>query len=73
MALKFLQEDTPPSSAESEIRILEAEPAPGPTAFSSNNGSNGDAPACKNCGAIMTSSGTGYRCENCGSSAGDLL
>ncbi len=29
-----------------------------------------DAPACANCGWIMTRSGTCYRCENCGSTSG---
>ncbi len=29
-----------------------------------------DAPACSNCGWIMTRSGTCYRCENCGSTSG---
>ena len=65
MALKFLPQDSPSSAAEAEIRILDATPAP--AALSGNNGSNGDAPACKSCGGIMTSSGSGYRCENCGS------
>ena len=66
MALKFLPQDSSTSSADSDIRIFEAEPA-AHTASSGNNGSNGDAPACKECGAIMTRSGSGYRCENCGS------
>jgi ribonucleoside-diphosphate reductase alpha chain len=45
-----------------------------------NGGSNGsayrgprvqaDAPACANCGWIMSRSGTCYRCENCGSTSG---
>lgn len=72
MAWKFLQEDTPPSSAEPEIRNLEAEPAAAPAAFSGNKGSNGDAPACKSCGAIMSNNGSGYRCDNCGSTSADL-
>ncbi|HWO73447.1 MAG TPA: vitamin B12-dependent ribonucleotide reductase [Dehalococcoidia bacterium] len=29
-----------------------------------------DAPACSNCGWIMSRSGTCYRCENCGSTSG---
>lgn len=29
-----------------------------------------DAPACTNCGAIMTRSGACYKCENCGSQGG---
>jgi ribonucleoside-diphosphate reductase alpha chain len=72
MALKFLPEDSSPSPCESEIRILEAEPAAHP-ASSGNNGSNGDAPACKNCGAIMSANGSGYRCENCGITSGGPL
>jgi ribonucleoside-diphosphate reductase alpha chain len=71
MALKFLPKDSSPSPPESEIRILEAEPAAHPTS-SGNNGLNGDAPACKNCGGIMSANGSGYRCENCGSTTGDL-
>ncbi len=72
MALKFLPQGSSLSCAESEIRILDATPARVPESLSRNNGSNGDAPACKGCGAIMTSSGSGYRCENCGSTNGDL-
>jgi ribonucleoside-diphosphate reductase alpha chain len=71
MAVKFLPEDSSPSPSESEIRILEAEPAVHP-ASSGNNRSNGDAPVCKACGAIMTAQGSGYRCDNCGSTSGDL-
>jgi ribonucleoside-diphosphate reductase alpha chain len=70
MALKFLPGDSSPSPSESEIRILEAEPAAHP-ASSGNGGSNGDAPACKSCGAIMSNNGSGYRCENCGCTSGD--
>ena len=33
-------------------------------------GSNGDAPACQNCGAIMVRSGSCYRCLNCGETSG---
>jgi ribonucleoside-diphosphate reductase alpha chain len=41
----------------------------------SGNGYHGprvqaDAPACANCGWIMSRSGTCYRCENCGSTSG---
>lgn len=70
MALKFLPQDSSPSPADSEIRISDVTPAP--AALSSNNGPNGDAPACKNCGAIMSPTGSGYRCENCGNTSGDL-
>jgi ribonucleoside-diphosphate reductase alpha chain len=64
MALKFLPPDPSNSSSESEIRILEAAPAPG--GLSSNTGANGDGPACKICGAIMTHAASSYRCKNCG-------
>lgn len=70
MALKFLPQDSSPSPADSEIRISDVTPTP--AALSSNNGPNGDAPACKSCGAIMSSIGSGYRCENCGNTSGDL-
>jgi ribonucleoside-diphosphate reductase alpha chain len=72
MALKFLPQDPSPSPADSDIRIMEAAPSPALAASSGNNGSNGDAPACKSCGAIMSNNGSGYRCENCGSTSGDL-
>jgi ribonucleoside-diphosphate reductase alpha chain len=67
MALKFLPHDATSSPVAEDIRIWEASPAPVLESLSRNNGSNGDGPACKGCGAIMTSSGSGYRCENCGS------
>jgi ribonucleoside-diphosphate reductase alpha chain len=67
LALKFLPREF---SSFEEIRIMEATPTPGP---SGNNGSKGDAPACKNCGGIMSANGSGYRCENCGSTSGDPL
>jgi ribonucleoside-diphosphate reductase alpha chain len=37
---------------------------------SNGHTSQEDAPACMNCGWIMTRSGTCYRCENCGSTSG---
>ena len=52
--------------------LKSAAPAPAPVALASGNEANGDAPACKSCGAIMTSAGSGYRCENCGSTSDDL-
>jgi ribonucleoside-diphosphate reductase alpha chain len=70
LALKFLPPDPPPSPSASDLRILEAVPAPAVAALSCDNGSNGDAPACKNCGTIMTRSELCYRCENCGSASG---
>jgi ribonucleoside-diphosphate reductase alpha chain len=70
LALKFLPHEASSSDAGEEIRILEA--ALAPAGLSGNNGSNGDAPACKSCGAIMSAHGSGYRCDNCGSTGGDL-
>jgi len=66
LALKFLPQDSSSSPSEGDIRILEASPAPAPPTILGNNGSNGDAPACKNCGAIMTRDGSSYRCGDCG-------
>jgi ribonucleoside-diphosphate reductase alpha chain len=70
LALKFLPHEASSSGAGEDIRILEA--APAPAELSGNAGSNGDAPACKSCGSIMTANGSGYRCENCGTTSGDL-
>lgn len=70
LALKFLPREGSPSGGGEEIRILEAVHAP--AGFSGNNRSNGDAPTCKACGAIMSTNGSDYRCDNCGSTRGDL-
>ena len=72
MALKFLPRDSSQSPAEAKIRIFETEPAQARTASAPTNGADGDAPACKSCGGIMSNSGSGYRCENCGSASGGL-
>ena len=67
LALKFLPPASPaPTGAEAHA----AASAP---AHPSRNGSGGeqtDAPACKECGSIMTRSGSCYRCANCGSTSG---
>ena len=67
LRLRFLPPDSPPpTGAEGEVKAS----AP---AFLSGNGSGtyqADAPACTECGAIMTRSGSCYRCGNCGSTSG---
>ncbi len=67
MALKFLPPTTPTSTgAEAEST------APVPAHLSAGGPGETDAPACKSCGAIMSKNGVGYRCENCGSTSGEL-
>jgi ribonucleoside-diphosphate reductase alpha chain len=70
LALKFLPHEASSPGGGEDLRILEA--VPGPAASPGDNGANGDAPVCKSCGAIMSKNGSGYRCENCGSTTGDL-
>ena len=68
LALKFLPPTTPSSTGVGAV-------APAPTPAHLSAGELGeaetDAPACKSCGDIMTSGGSGYHCENCGSTSGD--
>ncbi len=70
LSLKFLPEDSSPSPSEAGSRSLDQSPAPASAALAEDNGNHGDAPACKDCGAIMTRSGSCYRCGNCGSTSG---
>lgn len=69
MALKFLPPTTPASMGAGAEATA---PAPAHLSAGETGKTETDAPACKSCGAIMTSSGTGYRCENCGSTSRDL-
>ncbi len=69
LALKFLPPTTPPPTGV-EAEATAAAPAHLPT--SGLGEAESDAPACKDCGAIMSRSGSGYSCENCGSTSGDL-
>ncbi len=69
LALKFLPPTTPPPTGV-EAEATAAAPAHLPTSGLGEEES--DAPACKDCGAIMSRSGSGYSCENCGSTSGDL-
>lgn len=63
MALKFLPPTTPSSSgAEAEATA----PAPAHLPTTTLGEAESDAPACKDCGAIMERNGSSYRCGNCG-------
>lgn len=63
MALKFLPPTTPSSSgAEAEATA----PAPAHLPTNELGEVESDAPACKDCGAIMERNGSSYRCGNCG-------
>ena len=67
LALKFL----PPASPSPTGAGVEATTS-APASLQGNAVVEGqmDAPACKECGAIMTRSGACYRCPNCGSTSG---
>jgi ribonucleoside-diphosphate reductase alpha chain len=69
LALKFLPPTTPSSTG---VGAEATVPAPAHLPVSGLGEMAGDAPACKSCGAIMSKNGSGYRCENCGSTSGDL-
>ena len=69
LALKFLPPTTPSSTG---VGAEAMAPAPAHLAAAGLGETETDALACKSCGAIMTSSASGYRCENCGSTSGDL-
>lgn len=69
LALRFLPPPSPPpTGAETETT------ASAPAHLSGDGLEDGqtDAPVCKECGAIMTRSGSCYRCGNCGSTSGCL-
>jgi ribonucleoside-diphosphate reductase alpha chain len=70
MASKFLPHDSSPSPPEAGSQNSEAITALAPAHLQGENRSNGDAPACKECGAIMTRNGSCYRCGNCGWTSG---
>ncbi len=66
LRLKFLPPNSPPpTGAEGELKAL----APA-SLLGDGSGSDPDEPVCKQCGAIMTRSGSCYRCANCGSTSG---
>ena len=67
LGLRFLPPDSPPpTGAESTIKAL----APASLSGNGSGGDQTDAPACTECGAIMTRSGSCYRCGNCGNTSG---
>jgi hypothetical protein len=67
LALKFL-----PTSSPSPTGAAGSDPAPAPAFLSGDGLEHGesDAPACKECGSIMSRNGSCYRCGNCGWTSG---
>ncbi|HEX5481845.1 MAG TPA: hypothetical protein VFZ08_04390 [Terriglobia bacterium] len=67
LALKFL-----PASSPSPTGAAGSDPAPAPAFLPEERLGHGeaDAPACKDCGAIMSRNGSCYRCGNCGWTSG---
>jgi ribonucleoside-diphosphate reductase alpha chain len=66
LALKFLPAMSPANSGAGSSSLA---PAPAfPSSLESTG--DGDAPACKECGAIMTRNGSCYRCGKCGWTSG---
>jgi ribonucleoside-diphosphate reductase alpha chain len=59
LALRFLPAMSPSDTGAGTSSV-------GPAPASLEGASDGDAPACKECGAIMTRNGACYRCGNCG-------
>jgi ribonucleoside-diphosphate reductase alpha chain len=66
LALKFLPAMSPARTGAGSSSLAPAPPFP-PSLESTGDG---DAPACKECGAIMTRNGACYRCGNCGWTSG---
>jgi ribonucleoside-diphosphate reductase alpha chain len=68
MSLKFLAPTSPPETGARSS----SDPAPTPAFFSGDGFGRGeaDAPACKECGTIMSRNGSCYRCGNCGWTSG---
>jgi ribonucleoside-diphosphate reductase alpha chain len=65
LALKFLPPTSlPPTGAEAMV------PAPAHLEGDTAGEEKPDAPACRDCGAIMTRNGSCYHCANCGSTGG---
>jgi ribonucleoside-diphosphate reductase alpha chain len=67
LSLKFLPATSPPPTGAASI-----DPAPAPASLSGDglDHSEADAPACKECGSIMTRNGSCYKCSNCGWTSG---
>lgn len=63
LALRFLPATSPPDTGAGTSNT-------GPAPAFLEGASDGDAPACKECGSIMTRNGSCYRCGNCGWTSG---
>lgn len=66
LALRFLPALPPPETGAGTSSKVPAPASPAPF----DNAGDGDAPACKECGSIMTRNGSCYRCGNCGWTSG---
>jgi ribonucleoside-diphosphate reductase alpha chain len=68
LRLKFLQPDSPPvtGAADGEHAV----PAPVLLSGDGLEHTEEDAPACKECGSIMSRNGSCYKCGNCGWTSG---
>jgi ribonucleoside-diphosphate reductase alpha chain len=67
LGIRFLPPNSPsPTGAEDEAKAL----VPASLLGDRSGTDQTDAPVCKECGAIMTRSGSCYRCTNCGSTSG---
>ena len=65
LSLKFLPPTSPPPTGTEAMA-----PAPAHLETDAPGEEQTDAPACKDCGAIMTRNGSCYHCANCGSTSG---
>jgi ribonucleoside-diphosphate reductase alpha chain len=68
LALKFVYPDSPPVTG----AVVARESFPAPASLYGNGLEKGDAeaPACKECGSIMSRNGSCYKCGNCGWTSG---
>ena len=67
LALKFLPPTSPPPTG---VGAEVMAPTPAHLSVGGLGDVETDAPPCKECGAIMTRSGSCYRCGNCGWNSG---
>lgn len=64
LALKFLPASSPPQTGARDHQTIV--PAPASLRGEECGRGEGEAPACKECGGIMSRKGLSYRCGNCG-------
>jgi ribonucleoside-diphosphate reductase alpha chain len=70
LAIKFLGPDSVENEAGNSTKLRVTEPEPQQRlAFAAADGMD-DAPACSECGGLMTRNGSCYKCENCGGTSG---